>query len=155
MGKASRDKGARSERALRDELTRYGWEGATRVPLSGAMKTRVEYQSDVTARPPGYGSEVTFENKARATGFDAYYALLPRPESVIAVAFESGESLVVTLNPNIAIEAHTHLDISEFDPKFQKALRSIAKKCREWIGTAMILSMKQDRKPFIYVRYRK
>lgn len=155
MGKASRDKGARVERALRDELTRHGWEGATRVPLSGAMKTRVEYQSDVTARPPGYGTEVTFECKARATGFDGIYALLPAGLDRLCFSVGSGDLCVLTLDPNRAIESASFPDITTFTPEQQKVMRSIVKKCRDWIGTAMILALKQDRQPFIYVRYRK
>ena len=154
MGKASRDKGARVERALRDELTRHGWEGATRVPLSGAMKTRVEYQSDVTARPPGFVNEVTFECKARAKGFDAIYALLGRQDALY-FSVGTGDLCVVTLDPNRAIESGSFPDITTFPPEQQKVMRSIVKKCRDWIGTAQILALKQDRMPFLYVRYRK
>lgn len=155
MGKASRDKGARSERALRDELIRHGWSDVVRVPLSGAVKTRPEYQSDVSARPPGYGSEVTFENKARATGFDSIYALVPPSVDRICFAVGNGDLCVVTLDPNKALESATFPDITTFPPEQQKVMRSIVKKCRDWIGTAMILSLKQDRKPFIFIRYRK
>lgn len=155
MGKMSRDKGARVERALRDELTRHGWEGATRVPLSGAMKTRVEYQSDVTARPPGHKSEVTLECKARAKGFEAIYALIPRDQNKICFSVGTGDLCVVTLDPNVAIESASFPDITAFTPEQQKVMRSVVKKCRDWIGTAMILALKQDRMPFLYVRHRK
>lgn len=154
MGKASRDKGARVERALRDELTRHGWEGATRVPLSGAMKSRIEYQSDVTARPPGMGSEVTFECKARAKGFDTIYALLGTQKK-LCFSIGPGDLCIVTLDPNVALESASFPDITTFPPEQQKVMRSIVKKCRDWIGTAQILALKQDRMPFLYVRYRK
>lgn len=155
MAKFSRDKGARVERALRDELTRHGWEGATRVPLSGAMKTRVEYQSDVTARPPGFGSEVTFECKARAKGFESIYALLPIGTTKVCFSVNEGDLCIVTFDPDLAIESATFPDITTFPPEQQKVMRSIVKKCRDWIGTAMILALKQDRHPFCYIRYRK
>lgn len=154
-GRMSRNKGARVERALRDELTRHGWEGATRVPLSGAMKTRIEYQSDVTARPPGYGSEVTFECKARATGFDTIYALLPPGVDKLCFAVGKGDLCVLTMNPNHAIDSASFPDITTYAPAQQKAMRQVVKKCHDWIGTAMILALKQDRHPFLYCRYRK
>lgn len=153
-GKMSRDKGARSERALRDELIRHGWSDVVRVPLSGAVKTRNAYQDDVVGRPAGFGQDVRFENKARATGFDAYYALIP--SGADRICFATGtECLMVTLNPNTALESASFPDIAGFDSKTQKVMRSLAKKCREWIGQAQILSLKQDRRPFLYVRYRK
>lgn len=154
MGKASRDKGARSERALRDELIRQGWTDVRRVPLSGAVKTSLAYQDDVVGFAPD-GKEYRFENKARATGFDKIYNTLHRPGSVHAVFLESGEMIAYSLDPNLVIQDYTYLSISEFDPSYQKIFRSIAKKCRDWIGNAHILSLKQDRAPFIYIRWRK
>lgn len=153
-GKASRDKGARSERALRDELIRHGWQNVRRVPLSGAVKTSLAYQDDVVGTAPN-GKEYRFENKARATGFDSYYRLLPREESVQAVYLENGEMLTIALNPNVAVSEVTFISVSEFDAAHQKAFRSIAKKCRDWIGNAEILSFKQDRLQFLYCRYRR
>jgi hypothetical protein len=153
-GKASRDKGARSERALRDELIRHGWSDVRRVPLSGAVKTSEAYQDDVVGRPAGFGQEIRFENKARATGFDAYYALVPA--GVDRLCFAVGHELfVVTLDPNKALESASFPDVTTFDPKTQKAMRSLAKKCQDWAGNAQIVSLKQDRKPFLYCRYRK
>lgn len=153
-GKASRDKGARSERALRDELIRHGWSEVRRVPLSGAVKTSEAYQDDVVGRPAGYGSEVRFENKARATGFDVYYALVPPSVGRLCFAVDS-ECFLVTLDPNKALESASFPDVTTFDPKTQKVMRSLAKKCRDWAGNAQIVSLKQDRKPFLYVRFRR
>src|SRR4051812_21164239 len=80
-GKASRDKGSRGERQLRDELTKQGWLGAMRIPLSGAMKG---FKGDVLARHPARGTETNFECKLRAgLPFKALYAALEsRPESL-------------------------------------------------------------------------
>lgn len=152
MGKKSRDKGARSERQLRDELIRQGWQDVRRVPLSGAVKTSLAYQDDVVGTAPD-GKEYRFENKARATGFDPIYKLLPRETSLLAIFLESGELLTLSLDPNLAISSAQYLSISEFDKQYQKVFRSLAKKCRDWIGNAHILSLKQDRCPFIYTRY--
>lgn len=151
-GRHSRNKGARSERKLKDELLRHGWQDVRRVPLSGAVKTSLAYQDDVVGIAPDE-KEYRFENKARATGFDSIYKILPREESVKAVFLESGELLTLSLHPNLVISKVTYLCVSEFDKEHQKVFRSTAKKCRDWIGNAQILSLKQDRKPFIYVRY--
>ena len=155
MGKKSRDKGARSERQLRDELLRNGWSDVIRVPLSGAVKTRAEYTDDVVGRPPGYGTEIRFENKARKTGFEQIYGLLPPSVDHVAFSTEDHELIILTLDPNVAITHMSYTPISKFDAKTQRVLNSVAKKCRDWIGTAQILSLKQDRMPFIYIRYRK
>ena len=154
MAKFSRDKGARSERALRDELIRHGWSDVVRVPLSGAIKTRDAYQDDVVGRPPGYGSEIRFENKCRATGFEKIYGLLPPSVKSIRFYTEMSELLTISLDPNEILHSEHHTNINEFDPKTQKVLRSIVKKCRDWIGQADVLSLKQDRAPFLYCRYR-
>ena len=155
MGKFSRDKGARVERQLRDELIRHGWTDVARVPLSGAVKTRDAYQNDVVGRPPGTQDEISFECKARATGFDAIYKMLPRETSVIAFT-ENGSTLcTVSLHPNIAIADHVFVNVSEFSAEYQKAMRSVVKKCNDWIGQAQVLALKNDRKPFIYIRFRK
>jgi hypothetical protein len=154
MGKMSRDKGARSERQLRDELIRHGWTDVVRVPLSGAVKSRNAYQDDVVGVAPD-GKEYRFENKARATGFDPIYKILPRETSLQAVFLESGEMLTLAVDPNVAISDVRYLSISEFDKEHQRVFRSVAKKCRDWIGNAEILSLKQDRKPFIFIRFRR
>lgn len=149
----SRNKGARSERALRDELIRLGWSHVTRVPLSGAVKSKVAYQDDVVGVPPGWDHELRFENKARATGFDSIYALVP-PGEVLAFSIDAKELYAVSLNVNETIHQNiTYADIATFDVKTQKVLRQIAKKCADWIGGAHILSLKQDRRPFIYIRH--
>lgn len=153
MGLRSRSKGARSERQLRDELIRFGWQDVRRVPLSGAVKTSLAYQDDVVGRPPGWGSEIRFENKARATGFDTIYDLLPPSVEHIAFADEHQRCVVLSLNPNVAIAIHSFTPISQFDAKTQKVLKQIVKKCVDWIGQAQVLSLKQDRKPFIFCRY--
>lgn len=150
-GKMSRDKGARSERALRDELLRQGWRDVRRVPLSGAVKTNLAYQDDVVGTAPD-GKEYRFENKARATGFDSIYALLAE-KSTISVAFPEGQGVSISLDPNAAIALHTHLDLGYFGLPAAKVLKSVRKKCLDWIGNAQVLSLKQDRKPFIYIRY--
>lgn len=155
MGRSQREKGARSERQLRDELIRHGWSDVVRVPLSGAVKTRDAYQDDVVGRPPGWGSEIRFENKARATGFERIYALLPPSVDYIAFVDEQHRCAVISLNPNLVITAHSFTRIEDFEPKTQKVMKQIIKKCVDWIGQAQVLSLKQDRMPFLYCRFRR
>jgi hypothetical protein len=152
IGKFSRDKGARMERALRDELTRLGWSDVLRVPLSGAMRG---YKGDVIGTPPGKAESVNFELKARATGFDSIYSILPPSVDRICVSVGSGDLVALSLDVNKCIESATFADITTFAPDRQKILLSVIKKCRDWIGDAQILSLKQDYKPFIYAWYRK
>ncbi len=154
-GRMSRNKGARVERLLRDELVRHGWSDVARVPLSGAVKTRDAYQNDVVGRPPGFGQEISFECKARAKGFEAIYGLVPVGAAKLCFSVGSGDLCVVTLDPNVALESANFPDVTTFDPATQKVMRSIVKKCRDWIGTAQVLALKQDRNCFIYIRYRK
>ena len=152
-GRHSRNKGARSERALRDELIRHRWSDVVRVPLSGAIKTRAQYQDDVVGRPPGWGSEVRFENKARATGFDSIYTVLSKNNNQLSVSLESGECLNISLDPTVCVSVTSFNRQDTFDTSTLKVLNQVAKKCRDWIGNAQVLSLKQDRRPFIYVRY--
>jgi hypothetical protein len=154
MGRASRAKGARGERMLRDELRRYGWEDVSR---EGWKQVRAGQQEsdDVVGRPPGFGREIALESKLRKTGFEAIYKLLPKETSQHAVLLEGGDCIVLALNPNTVLESTTHIPISEFQNDYQKVFRSVGKKCREWIGNSQILALKQDRHPWIYVRYRK
>lgn len=153
-GKASRDKGARSERALRDELLRQGWRDVRRVPLSGAVKTSLAYQDDVVGTAPD-GKEYRFENKARATGFDAIYALVP-PGVTLAFHDEKMNIITMSLDPNAILGAAQNQSLpflGVFEKKTQRAMRSVIKKCDDWLGNAHILSLKQDRMPFLFIRY--
>lgn len=139
---------------LRDELRRYGWEDVSREGWK-QVRAGQEESDDVVGRPPGFGSAISLESKLRKTGFESIYKLLPNETSQFAVALDAGDCIVMTLNPNTALEAMTHLGISEFDKEHQKVFRSVGKKCRDWIGNSQILALKQDRRPWIFVRYRK
>lgn len=71
MGRASRDKGARTEREAVRILQEHGL-SAERVPLSGASGGR--YAGDVSV--PVLGVDRTLECKCRADGFKQIYAWL-------------------------------------------------------------------------------
>ena len=159
MGRASRSKGARGERMLRDELQRHGWSDVSREGWK-QVKGGQEACDDVVGRPPGYGSTISFENKFYKTGFDKYYALvqyfLLTSENDSRVCYAVGQELfVVALDPNKVLESASFPDVKTFNPKIQKVMLSLAKKCRDWAGNAQILSLKQNGKPFLYCRYRK
>ncbi len=68
MGKASRDKGAREERAIVNAFQDAGI-AAERVPLSGAAGG--SYVGDVSI--PIMGADWVFEAKVRADGFAQIY----------------------------------------------------------------------------------
>lgn len=154
MGKASRAKGARGERMLRDELQRHRWSDVSREGWK-QVKGGQEACDDVVGRPPGYGSVISLENKFYATGFDKYYALVEYFAGRVACSFPEGDALSVALDPNAALEQVVHMPFEQFPTKQQKALKSLVKKCRDWVGNAQILSLKQNGKPFLYVRYRR
>jgi hypothetical protein len=154
VAKKSRDKGARSERQLRDELRSQGWQDVVRVPLSGAVKSKAEYQDDVVGTAPD-GKLYRFENKARKAGFDKIYGMLGHNPRASRPFTLDGACYSVSLNIEVALSDTTFFPIEEFAPADQKVLRSIAKKCADWIGNADILSLKQDRMPFIYIRCRR
>jgi hypothetical protein len=71
MGKASRDKGAREERAIVNTWQDFGL-AAERVPLSGAAGG--SYVGDVSI--PLLGKDRVFEAKVRANGFKQIYEWL-------------------------------------------------------------------------------
>lgn len=147
MGKASRDKGARVERALVEALKQHGWQEVLRVPLSGAA---AGFKGDVHARPPGWGTSLVFENKARAKGFEKYYALL-RPNRPFK--FSTGkEECVMSLNPADVVPGPGHFP---FMGELTKEQASVLKLKDRWLGDADILTLKQDRMPFIYIRFSK
>ena len=71
MGKASRDKGGREERAIVNSFQAVGI-GAERIPLSGAAHG--SFAGDVTI--PVMGEDWRGESKVRATGFKQLYEWL-------------------------------------------------------------------------------
>ncbi len=154
MGRASRSKGARGERMLRDELRRHGWEDVSREGWK-QVRNGQEESDDVIGKPPGSQTVVAFENKFYKTGFDKYYTLVDYFQGQVACTFPEGDAILASLDPNDVLEQVVHLPLDEFPVSHRKVLKSLAKKCRDWIGNAQILSLKQNGKPFIYVRYRK
>lgn len=73
MGKFSRDKGCREERALVQHLVELGYADVKRVPLSGAARG---FKFDVLGTRDG--KEQSFELKTKADGFRWLYDFLAR-----------------------------------------------------------------------------
>jgi Holliday junction resolvase len=89
MGRRSRDKGARAERALVRLLQAAGF-AAERVPLSGAAHGR--FGGDVSV--PLLGVDRRVEVKARADGFRELYRWLDGAD-LLVVRADRSEPLVV------------------------------------------------------------
>jgi hypothetical protein len=89
MGRASRDKGARAERALVRFLQDHGF-AAERVPLSGAARGR--FGGDVSV--PLLGVDRRVEVKCRGNGFRQLYDWLAGADFLIVRA-DRCEPLVI------------------------------------------------------------
>jgi hypothetical protein len=95
VGKASRDKGNRVERAIVAALQQDGF-AAERVPLSGAARGR--FGGDVSV--PVLGRDMRLEVKARANGFRRLYDWLAgedggEPPDMLVLKADRLEPLVV------------------------------------------------------------
>lgn len=109
MGRASRDKGARAERAIVRALQDAGF-ASERVPLSGAARGR--FGGDVSV--PLLGVDRRVEVKARANGFRQLYDWLAGADFLIVRA-DRREPLVV-LPLKLAIEIATVAECAKNTP---------------------------------------
>jgi Holliday junction resolvase len=91
-GRASRDKGNRTERAIVRLLQEYGL-AAERVPLSGAVRGR--FGSDVSV--PVLGKDLRCEVKCRGGGFRRLYDWLDGADVLILRADRRGLLVVVPI----------------------------------------------------------
>ncbi len=97
-GKRSRDKGARSERALVRYLQDQGF-AAERVPLSGAAGGR--YVGDVSV--PVLGIDRVLEVKQRANGFKQLYDWLGTNYGLVVRADRREPLLVIPLTRAVEV----------------------------------------------------
>lgn len=104
MGKKSRDKGNRMERAIVHALQEAGFAGE-RVPLSGAMHGR--FGGDVSV--PFLGVDRRIEAKCRADGFKELYGWLADNVDYLVVKADRKEPLLV-LRLREAIEIAKHAE---------------------------------------------
>lgn len=141
MGKFSRDKGARNERSLVSQLIGAGWQ-ARRVPLSGAMKG---YKFDVVAEK----DEVKFniEVKTRNAAFQWLYTLIAERD---VMHFSCGEFYVCLCKNLKDLEMTNHI-YNVLEPNFYKKIRNLY----NLNNGADVLAVKDDRKPFLFLGFRK
>ena len=97
MGRASREKGNRTERAMVRLLQERGF-AAERVPLSGAARGR--FGGDVSV--PVLGIDRRVEVKCRASGFRELYKWLDGVDLLIVRA--DRRELLVVIPFNLAVE---------------------------------------------------
>lgn len=150
MGKASRDKGGRGERSLRDHLAFCGFRSG-RIPLSGAM---ANFPGDVYAEKDG--TTHLFECKVRAKGFESIYKLLASTaltEASVAFAHE-GQLIEISYDINHMISPRCDVFLFSHD-RAEKEKRTLSKivRMKKWLGAAQYLAIKQDRKPFVFIKY--
>ena len=100
MGRASRDKGDRIERAIVHALQNAGF-AAERVPLSGAARGRFGGDASV----PLLGIDRRVEVKCRGGGFRQLYAWLDGADFLIVHADRSEPLVVLPLKLAIEIAA--------------------------------------------------
>ena len=100
MGRASREKGNRTERAIVRLFQERGF-AAERVPLSGAARGR--FGGDVSV--PVLGIDRRVEVKCRANGFRELYKWLDGADLLIVRA--DRRELLVVIPLNLAVEIAT------------------------------------------------
>jgi hypothetical protein len=99
-GRASRDKGARAERAIVRLLQEHGF-AAERVPLSGAARGR--FGGDVSV--PFLGRDHRVESKIRRNGFRELYKWLEGSDFLVVRADRFEPLLVLRLRFAVEIAA--------------------------------------------------
>lgn len=164
-GKHSRRKGARVELLLVKELNSLGFRDARRLYTLGwkgkAQQGGITKGGDVIAGPPGDPKEIIFEVKARGpkvTTFGLTYALIDaNKKEAMGVWDETGNVgfycsyCLYDLLPGGGNKQM--VNETEFEEKNAKRAIKAVFKMREWLGEAAILVIKQDHKPFLYIRY--
>jgi len=146
MPNPSQSKGKRGEYLLRDHLRELGYT-ADRVPCSGAAQGAM-FKGDVRASKDG--KSLLFEVKLRANSFGPLYGeLAAQKTDLIATNMANpglmaaiSTSLVRVLDPGIFLFAEK---VSPFSRKLLAA--------QKFLGPCDILVLKDDRKPFLFVRY--
>lgn len=160
-GRSARARGKRVEYGLRDYLRKLGWT-AHRVPLSGSAQG---FKGDVIAEKEG--RTVTFESKAHSGKFDTIFTMvedylsrndtgifsvyLPAPHhKACDVAFDLTQlldypksGLVYELPENLSLDFK----------KYKRTLNRLPKLI-ELVDSSDILVLYENRKPFLFVRFR-
>lgn len=153
MGLRSRNKGKRAEYDLRDHLRSLGFKDAQRVPLSGAS---AGYKGDVMFTVDD--REVLGEIKARKDEFGSIYALLDTHcKGLASIIGIDGHSAIISYSfhdlgfcvRNSVIEHRVYSDLPKEYAKAGKKLIN----AKKWVQQSHFLILKNDRKPFLFIRY--
>lgn len=138
MGKMQRNKGARIERELVAQLKSEGW-SAMRVPLSGAT-TYAKGDVDVWDET---GFRFNIEVKSRKDGFKKIYNLIGDTDRDWMC-----NNIRFTKNVSILFEDHVRngAQLCGQTPEYFNTLRKLK-------GDSLILAIKANNKPFIFIRW--
>lgn len=143
-GLYSRNKGRRGEYALRDYLRLLGYE-VDRVPLSGASQG---FKGDLRVRKDGH--EEFIEVKVRANSFGSVYAGTYDMKDYTYFNFDGECVLISKIFDEVFPVGQGYYYFSEPFLK-QSAKRVLSLK--KLLGGCNILAIKDDRKPWIFIRY--
>lgn len=156
-GRASRQKGIRSEYIVRDQLKETNlYDEVYRVPLSGASEG---YKCDVVARinRDGFTHEVKFEVKSRYNEFKALYKIfeLFSFENVLLLKTEHFYIKIFDLPELTWGQPPTTVIYSDAKLLLGKYYRSIRKLdgMYKLLGQADYLVIKNNNKKPLYIRY--
>jgi len=141
-GRESKNKGKRAEYKLRDELRELGYT-SERVPCSGSLK---DQPGDVWFTKDGI--KRVAEVKSRAKGFETQYALIGKEER-IGVFLSNGFLCLLSYDLELVIKGDNLPSFLEASPRLSGKLLTMFK----WLGKSNILSVKQNNKRFIHIRY--
>ena len=148
-GKFSRDKGRRAEYLVRDLLRVEGYV-ADRVPLSGASHA---YKGDIRFSKDGkvYLAEVKVRAKGAFTRiYEAFSSTVLG--GVLGVLDGDGRAATIASTATLALEASKVDLIYKRHPEWAKAETKLFK-LQELLGEADILVIKEDHKPFLFIKY--
>ncbi len=170
MSKLSRNKGARVERALRDDLERHGWTNASREGWKQVRGGAID-SGDVVAVDPK-GRERWFECKARAKAFQHVYALANKhrvfDRGHLSWSMPDGRCVIIAYNPTELLNAAADYPMPSMslyaDKEDRRVMAQIARfkeahlmkrdrKTGKLVAIqADYLAIKGDRQPFLYIR---
>jgi hypothetical protein len=147
-GIASRQKGIRNELLLRDELIKLGYE-ARRIPLSGAQSG---FECDVEFFKNGVRR--TAEVKSRKDSFKLLYRFMAEySNKTQGLILAEDRSLCAAVGFSLEeVMSYVYVFWTMEDRLVQRTARKLTN-LRKVVGKADVLAVKDDRKPFIYVRY--
>lgn len=140
----------RNEYLLRDSLRAEGYI-ADRVPSSGAAEG---FKGDIKFFDQN-GVAYLAELKARKSSFGRIYALYNQYKDALGVLqFATGEHCV-GIYPNMAgaTAGGGVYDFARFEPSYNRTLTKIVG-MRQFLKGCDILVIKDDRMPFLYIKYR-